>query len=270
MPKKRCTPEEIIQHLQTVELETDKGLPVLDACRKLGIIERTYYRWKKEYGGWRGSGQTPEELGARKHPAQTDRSRSAVDLKVGCLGKFLSPARRREAVRQVIRVLRLSERRACRAIGQVRSSPVIGMCLSRIRVRCGCGNGILRWHKSTGGMATSLEALRVYCGSLSDLQRPSSGCAMTVRSLHVAMGTASAFSSVYLESEVQRLNQPLETQLVIHACEWFTLRENDGGIAAVTQDQHRHAGLEFAGESLKVPNIFDRFAIGVTDNISGA
>lgn len=53
MPKKRYTPEEIIQHLRTVELETGKGVAVLDACRKLGITEQTYYRWKKEYGGLR-------------------------------------------------------------------------------------------------------------------------------------------------------------------------------------------------------------------------
>ena len=41
MPKKRYTPEEIIQHLRTVELETGKGLAVLDACRKLRITEQT-------------------------------------------------------------------------------------------------------------------------------------------------------------------------------------------------------------------------------------
>jgi hypothetical protein len=40
MPQKRYTPEEIIQHLHTVELETDKGVAVLDACRKLGITEQ--------------------------------------------------------------------------------------------------------------------------------------------------------------------------------------------------------------------------------------
>ena len=40
MPKKRYTPEEIIQHLRTVELDTDKGLAVLDSCRKLGITEQ--------------------------------------------------------------------------------------------------------------------------------------------------------------------------------------------------------------------------------------
>ena len=30
------------QHLRTVELDTGKGLAVLDACRKLGITEHTY------------------------------------------------------------------------------------------------------------------------------------------------------------------------------------------------------------------------------------
>jgi len=40
MPRTRYTPEEIIQHLRTVELETGKGLAALDACRKLGITEQ--------------------------------------------------------------------------------------------------------------------------------------------------------------------------------------------------------------------------------------
>ena len=53
MPRKRYTPEEIIQHLRTMELDTGKGLAVLEACRKLGITEQTYNRWKKEYGGLR-------------------------------------------------------------------------------------------------------------------------------------------------------------------------------------------------------------------------
>ena len=40
MPRKRYTPEEILQHLRTVELDSGKGLAVLDACRKLGITEQ--------------------------------------------------------------------------------------------------------------------------------------------------------------------------------------------------------------------------------------
>ena len=40
MPRKRYTPEEILQHLRTVELDTGKGLAVLDASRKLGTTEQ--------------------------------------------------------------------------------------------------------------------------------------------------------------------------------------------------------------------------------------
>ena len=40
MTRTRYTPEEVIQHLQTVELDTGQGLAVLDACRKVGITEQ--------------------------------------------------------------------------------------------------------------------------------------------------------------------------------------------------------------------------------------
>src|SRR5215472_7416846 len=53
MARKRYTAEEIIGHLRTVEIDLGKGSAVPDACRKLGITEQTYYRWKKEYGGLR-------------------------------------------------------------------------------------------------------------------------------------------------------------------------------------------------------------------------
>lgn len=53
MARKRYTAEEIIGHLRTIEIEVGKGPAVVDACRKLGITEQTYYRWKKEYGGLR-------------------------------------------------------------------------------------------------------------------------------------------------------------------------------------------------------------------------
>ena len=53
MAKKRSAPEEIIGHLRTVEIETNRGSSVEAACRKLGITEQTYYRGKREYGGLR-------------------------------------------------------------------------------------------------------------------------------------------------------------------------------------------------------------------------
>jgi len=53
MARKRYTPDEIVRHLRTVEIEIGKGLVGPEVCRKLGITEQTYYRWKREFGGLR-------------------------------------------------------------------------------------------------------------------------------------------------------------------------------------------------------------------------
>ena len=53
MARRRYTAEEMIGHLRTVEIETGKGLVIVDACQKMGITGQTYYRWKKKYGGLR-------------------------------------------------------------------------------------------------------------------------------------------------------------------------------------------------------------------------
>jgi transposase-like protein len=53
MAKKRHTPEEIIPKLRQAEVELSRGLTVPHACRKIGVTEPTYYRWRQEYGGVR-------------------------------------------------------------------------------------------------------------------------------------------------------------------------------------------------------------------------
>ncbi len=53
MGRKRHTPEQIIRKLREAEVELAKGQTTVDAARKLGITEQTYYRWRKEYGGLR-------------------------------------------------------------------------------------------------------------------------------------------------------------------------------------------------------------------------
>jgi transposase-like protein len=51
MRKKRHTAEQIIAKLREAEMALSQGGTVPEACRKLGIAEQTYYRWRKEYGG---------------------------------------------------------------------------------------------------------------------------------------------------------------------------------------------------------------------------
>lgn len=53
MAKKRHSPEEIIKKLRQIEVDIGKGTTTPEACRRAGITDQTYYRWKKEYGGLR-------------------------------------------------------------------------------------------------------------------------------------------------------------------------------------------------------------------------
>jgi transposase-like protein len=53
MARKRYTAEQIITKLREAEVELAKGQTTPQVCKKLGISEQTYYRWRKEYGGLR-------------------------------------------------------------------------------------------------------------------------------------------------------------------------------------------------------------------------
>ncbi len=53
MPSKRFTAEQIIPKLREAEVEQAKGRTVAQVCKKIGVTEQTYYRWRKEYGGLR-------------------------------------------------------------------------------------------------------------------------------------------------------------------------------------------------------------------------
>jgi transposase-like protein len=51
MKKKGFTPEQIITMLREAEVLLSQGITAVEAARKLGITEQTYYRWRREYGG---------------------------------------------------------------------------------------------------------------------------------------------------------------------------------------------------------------------------
>jgi putative transposase len=53
MVKKGYTPEQIINKIREAEILLCQGASVPEASRKIGVVEQTYYRWRKEYGGMR-------------------------------------------------------------------------------------------------------------------------------------------------------------------------------------------------------------------------
>ena len=53
MARRRCSAEEIIQKLREAEVHLSQGNTSPEACRKIGVTDQTYYRWRKEYGGVR-------------------------------------------------------------------------------------------------------------------------------------------------------------------------------------------------------------------------
>ncbi len=49
--KKKHSPEQIVNKLRQADVDLGKGLKVPAICRKLGVCEQTYYRWRQKYGG---------------------------------------------------------------------------------------------------------------------------------------------------------------------------------------------------------------------------
>ena len=51
MARKRYNAEEIIHRLREADVLLGQGETVGQVCKQLGVVEQTYYRWRKAYGG---------------------------------------------------------------------------------------------------------------------------------------------------------------------------------------------------------------------------
>ena len=51
MSRKRFQAEEIIHKLREAEVLLSQGKKTPEVCKKLGVTEQTYYRWRRAYGG---------------------------------------------------------------------------------------------------------------------------------------------------------------------------------------------------------------------------
>ena len=121
MPKKTFTPEQIVAKLRQVEVLMSQGKTVPLACKEAGIVDQTYYRWRKEYGGLQlEQAKKLKDLQKEKRATQARTSHphaGKTDPEGYRGGKLLSPVRRHFAV-QHARDKGLSERHACRLTGQ--------------------------------------------------------------------------------------------------------------------------------------------------------
>src|SRR5262245_12460981 len=98
----------------------DGGDPA-DRCERGDLLSLASRVWRAEDR----AGQAPEGAWAREQPAAQGSIGSdagQAHSAGGCPGKLLSPARRRACVEQVRAQLHVSERRACPALGQHRST----------------------------------------------------------------------------------------------------------------------------------------------------
>lgn len=68
--KRRRTAEEVARLLREADRDLAKGSTISDICRKQGVAETTYYRWRQRNG--------PEQV-------DSDRRRRELELEVGRL-----------------------------------------------------------------------------------------------------------------------------------------------------------------------------------------
>jgi len=107
MAKKGTRIEKIIEVLRQVEVLVSQGQKVPEACRKAGITDQTYYRWRKESGG------------VRLDQAKRFKEVEKEDLRLKKLVADLSLVKKRRAIERVQKALKVSERRACRVLDRL-------------------------------------------------------------------------------------------------------------------------------------------------------
>ena len=92
MPKKRYNAEEIIHRLREADVLLGQGETVGQVCKQLGVVEQTYYRWRKAYGGMKiDQAKRLKELeteNARLKRAVADLTVDKLILKKAAEGKY--------------------------------------------------------------------------------------------------------------------------------------------------------------------------------------
>jgi len=92
MTKQRFTTEEIIHKLREADVLIGQGKTIADACKQLGVTDKTYFRWRKSHGGLRiDQAKRMKELeseNARLKKAVAELTIDKIILKEVAEGKF--------------------------------------------------------------------------------------------------------------------------------------------------------------------------------------
>jgi putative transposase len=117
---------EIVAKLRLVDELSSTGRTVENAVQAIGVTEVTYYRWKKRYGSLESDVvewlMESEAENGRLRRAVSDLTLDKLILMEVLNERCPSPELRRNSVDNVRAALGVSERRACRVLGQHRST----------------------------------------------------------------------------------------------------------------------------------------------------
>lgn len=120
MRKSRFSEHQIVRILKSVE----GGGTVKDVCRKHGMSNATYYKWKSKYGDMEASEiERMKNLGAENRKLKqmiTDLSLENMALQ-DVIKKTLRPVQRKQLVTHMISEFKMRVRKACAALGVSRS-----------------------------------------------------------------------------------------------------------------------------------------------------
>src|SRR4051794_4188826 len=123
--KKRRTADEVARLLRDVDRDLAKGLTVSDVCRKLGIAETTYSRWRQR----NDPAQVDADRRGRELEAEVERLKRLVaelmlnkQMLQDLAKKVVSPDQQRAAVDYLGAHYGVSQRRSCGVMGRSRST----------------------------------------------------------------------------------------------------------------------------------------------------
>src|SRR5918996_113511 len=126
MKRHRHTPEQIVRKLCEGDRLLNGGKDLAEVLRDLEVSESSWNRWRNQYGGMKANEakrlRELESGGCQAEEAPRRGRAGQGDAQGAGGGKFLTPERRRRAVGVLVDRFGVSERRACRVIGQHRST----------------------------------------------------------------------------------------------------------------------------------------------------